>query len=123
MFRKTGNKLPNSRRVGQTPYPVAIADALRSELGQSHRAIKTVMLWTGASDRTAKNWLSGAYGPSGDHLIGLARESDAVLATLLSLAGRSQYMIAIDLIAIQNALSAATSLIDNLLDAAPDGRK
>jgi hypothetical protein len=123
MFRKTGNKLPNSHRVGRAPYPAAIADALRSELGQSHRAIKTVMSWTGVSDRTAKNWLSGAYGPSGDHLIRLARESDAVLATLLSMAGRSRHMIASDLVAIQNALLAATSLINSLLDADPDDRE
>jgi len=114
-----GNKLLGGHRVGHVPYSMAIADALRRELGQSHRAAKTLMMWTGASDRTAKNWLSGAYGPSGDHLIRLARESDAVLATLLDLAGRRRHMIAADLVAIKDALLAATSLIDGLLDDNP----
>ena len=72
----------------QTAYRKAIADALRCELGLTHRAIKTVMRWTGASERTAKYWLSGERGPSGEHLIRLAQHSDAVLITLLTMAGR-----------------------------------
>jgi hypothetical protein len=94
---------------------MSIADALRTELGQSHRATKTLMRWTGASDRTAKNWLSGCCGPRGDHLIQLARESDTVLAALLGLAGRNQHMVGADLLSIRNALVAATELIDGLL--------
>jgi len=47
----------------QTAYRTAIADALRRELGPTHQAIKTVMRWTGASERTAKYWLSGERGP------------------------------------------------------------
>jgi hypothetical protein len=43
---------------------------------------------TGASERTVKYWLAGERGPSGDHLIALARHSDAVLFMLLALAGR-----------------------------------
>lgn len=38
----------------QTAYRKAITDALRRELGPTHQAIKTVMRWTGASERTAK---------------------------------------------------------------------
>ena len=50
--------------------------------------IKMAMRWTGASERTVKYWLAGERGPSGDHLIALARHSDAVLFVLLALAGR-----------------------------------
>ena len=71
MFPKTGNKL-HPRRLDSRTYARAIADALRTELGQSHRATKTLMKWTGASERTVKNWLSGAYGPSGDNLVQLS---------------------------------------------------
>lgn len=46
------------------------------------------MRWTGASERTVKYWLAGERGPSGDHLIALARHSDAVLFMLFALAGR-----------------------------------
>lgn len=72
----------------QAAYRRAIADALRRELGLTHQAIKTVMRWTGASERTAKYWLSGERGPSGEHLIQLAQHSDAVLITILTMAGR-----------------------------------
>ncbi|MCX7302698.1 MAG: XRE family transcriptional regulator [Rhodobacterales bacterium] len=74
--------------AGQTVYRKAIADALRRELGPTHQAIKTVMRWTGASERTAKYWLSGERGPGGEHLIRLARHSDAVLITILTMAER-----------------------------------
>ena len=46
------------------------------------------MRWTGASERTAKYWLSGERGPSGEHLIRLAQHSDAVLITILTMAQR-----------------------------------
>jgi hypothetical protein len=114
MFRKRGN-IFLSGRAPQESYATSIADALRTELGQSHRATKTLMRWTGASDRTAKNWLSGCCGPSGGHLIQLARESDTVLAALLGLAGRNRHMVGADLLSIRNALVAATELVDALL--------
>ena len=59
-----------------------------SELRGTRRAIKTVAKWTGASERTAKNWLSGKRGPSGQHLIALLGQSDALLDRVLVLAGR-----------------------------------
>ena len=119
MFRKRGNKLPTSGSRQSDSYAASIADALRTELGQSHRATKTLMRWTGASDRTAKNWLSGCCGPSGRHLIYLARESDIVLATILGLAGRNRHMVGADLLQIRSALLSATELIDGLLRVEP----
>ena len=65
-----------------------MAMALHEELGSTNRAIKMAMRWTGASERTVKYWLAGERGPSGDHLIALARHSDAVLFVVLALAGR-----------------------------------
>jgi len=115
MFPKTGNKFPEPPDHAQREYASSIADALRSELGQSHRATKTLMRWTGASDRTAKNWLNGCCGPSGTHLIQLAHESDIVLATLLGLAGRNQHMVGAELLKIRAALVDATALIDEQL--------
>ena len=69
-------------------YRAAIALALHSELGSTHRAIKTAMRWTGASERTVKYWFAGERGPSGEHLISLARHSDAIVLVLLALAER-----------------------------------
>jgi hypothetical protein len=114
MFPKTGKKLP-PRQLDPHAYAGAISDALRAELGESHRATKTLMRWTGASERTAKNWLSGSCGPSGDNLVQLARESDGVLATVLALAGRNEHMVGADLLSIRSSLRAATRLVDELL--------
>lgn len=119
MFPKKGNKLPDEPAAGSGGYASSIADALRTELGQSHRATKTLMRWTGASDRTAKNWLSGCCGPSGSHLIQLVRESDIVLAAILGLAGRNRHLVGADLLQIRTALVEATALLDQLLGAEP----
>lgn len=54
----------------------AMAMALHEELGSTSRAIKMAMRWTGASERTVKYWLAGERGPSGDHLIALARHTE-----------------------------------------------
>ena len=82
MLPKKGRVLP------ATDYADVIAFALRGELGESHRAIKTVMRWTGASERAVKNWLSGASGPSGMHLVRILRYSDGALETLLAASRR-----------------------------------
>ena len=69
-------------------YRTAIGAALRDELGLTHRAVKTAMRWTGASERTVKYWIAGERGPSGEHLIALARPSDIVFHMVLLLADR-----------------------------------
>ena len=87
-----------------------IAAALKRSLGDSRAGVKTVAAWTGANEKTVKNWCSGTYGPSGAHLIALARHSDEVLSTFLAMAGREDLMVAIK-------LSAAEDAISDLLDA------
>ena len=67
MFPKKGNYFPNGTGAGKgkVSYAAAIAAALRAELGDSHQAVKTnTMRWTGANERTVKNWLAGKWGPS-----------------------------------------------------------
>jgi len=114
MFPKAGKKLLQ-RSGSSTDYAEAIAEALRAELGATHRATKTLMRWTGASERTAKNWLSARCGPSGFHLVRLARESDIVLATLLALAGRNHHMVGAELLGVREALARLVQLIDTTL--------
>jgi hypothetical protein len=89
------------RRKPPDRFAREIGEALRSELNDSHKAIKTVMSWTGASERSAKNWLSGVHGPGGWHLILLARHSEAVVATILRLAERDQLVPGVRLRALQ----------------------
>lgn len=69
-------------------YARAIRDALRSELGPIHHANKTIRQWTGARERTIKNWLDGTCGPRGEHLLLLACHSDSVFEAILMLAER-----------------------------------
>lgn len=87
---KKGKILPNSSvvKLSEIDYAATIANALHEELGQDRHAAKTAMAWTGASERTTKNWLAGTNGPSGLHLVGLAQHSDAVFEVFLLMAGR-----------------------------------
>ena len=82
-----------------------IASALKRSLGDSRAGVKTVVAWTGANEKTVKNWFSGTYGPSGAHLIALARHSDEVLGTFLAMAGREDLMVAIKLAGAEEAIS------------------
>ena len=94
---KKGKVFPKKGRVlhSQTEserYAVVIAAALRQDVGGTHRAIKTVVRWTGANERTVKYWLAGTSGPKGEHLVALAHHSDAVHEAFMRLAAREQAM-------------------------------
>lgn len=103
MLPKKGIVFPNGENLG--PYPKAIAYALKYELGSAHQAVKIIRRWTGAGERTVKNWMAGLSGPSGQHLVELIRHSDDVLAVLLILAGRQQVVTAQRLVDVRNKLA------------------
>jgi hypothetical protein len=90
MFPKKGNKFHHQvqRADIELQFVRGIAAALHTELGSTHQATKTVMHWTGASDRSVKHWFAGTHGPSGAHLIQLMRHSDEVVKCVLYLADR-----------------------------------
>ena len=120
MFPKKGKGFPGTGGTrGKLDYAASIATALRGELGDSHQAIKTVMRWTGATDRTAKNWVTGIRGPTGEHLISLARHSDAVFEVIIRAAGRESLLIALQLIDAREKLAAALEILDQLVADAP----
>jgi hypothetical protein len=116
MFPKTGKFFPDGDGGGrgEVHYAQAIAAALVRDLGTTHQAAKTAMRWTGAHERTVKNWLAARYGPSGRHLIDLMRHSDAVLGTALQLAGRTEAITATGLIALRHRLAETVMQIDEL---------
>jgi hypothetical protein len=113
MLSKKGTVFPNADDLG--PYSRAIAYALKCELGSTHQAVKIVMGWTGAGERTVKNWLAGISGPSGQHLVDLVRNSDDVLAVLLILAGRHQAMASQRLIDVRNKLAETIQQVDAMM--------
>ena len=116
MFSKKGKVFPNrdGRSHPEIDYATAIAAALRDDLGGTHRATKTVMRWTGASERTVKNWFAASSGPRGEHLVALIRHSDAVFEALLLLAGRDQAVAAKKLIDARDALAKMLEIIADL---------
>ncbi len=68
-----------------------------------------------------KNWFSGTYGPSGAHLIALARNSDEVLATFLAMAGREDLMVAIKLAEVEEAVAELLEAVRQLNRSRPSG--
>lgn len=124
MFPKKGNYFPNGNGGGngRISYPAAIAASLRAELGDSHQAVKTVMRWTGANERTVKNWFSGRRGPRGEHLLALIRHSNLTLEVVLQLAGREQIIAAKALLDARNALADMLAQIDLWMNGKPRQR-
>lgn len=111
MFPNEGRIVHRAREIDCLTYASQIADALRLELGSTNCATKTMMRWSGASDRCVKNWLSGSCGPSGRHLLMLARHSDAVLASMLKLSGRQGVLLTSQFRPLREALSGAVEAI------------
>lgn len=116
MLPKTGKVLPprgGGTETGLT-YAAVVAAALHRELGDTHRAIKIVMRWTGASERTVKHWYAGTTGPNGEHLIALLRQSDEVLESCLMMAGREHAIAAQKLIEARDVLADTLARIAEL---------
>jgi hypothetical protein len=124
MFPKKSNYFPNGTRAekGRINYPAAIAAALRSELGGSHQAVKTVMRWTGANERTVKNWFAGRRGPRGEHLLSLIGHSNVILELVLRLAGRDQIIAGKTLFDARNMLAKMLAQIDSWMNDAGRSR-
>lgn len=114
MFPKKGKFFPrgNDRENDSTSYASMVATALRTELGNSHRATKTVMRWTGASERTVKHWLAGRYGPGGAYLIVLMRESGALYEAVLTVAGRRDAIVAARMLAAHGTIAEIMALVE-----------
>jgi hypothetical protein len=100
-FPKKGKFFPNRDGNGKAnfdlddhAFALKIAAALNSELKDRNSRAKLVAGWTGANERTVKNWISGRYAPSGRHLVVLAQQSDQVLNAILMMADRQDLLLA-----------------------------
>lgn len=122
MLHKKGNSFHRecAGPVSASEYREAISSALAQELGGAGSAAKVAIRWTGASERTAKNWLSGSYGPTAENLIELLRHSDTVLAAVLELAGRGEAMTTERLKRVRTELAEVLSNLDAICDAGDD---
>jgi chloramphenicol 3-O-phosphotransferase len=115
-FPKKGKVFPPSTGMpsGAISYATAIGQALRQELGGTNQAIKVLVRWTGANERTVKNWLTGRNGPSGEHLVALIRHSSIALNTVLYLADRKQAIVGEELAQTREMLVDMIKLIKTL---------
>ena len=118
MFPKKGNVFPSrsADRISGKRYAAAMAAALRAELGETHQAIKIVMRWTGANERTGKNWFSANSGPSGEHLLAIVRHSDAALEAVLLLARRRPALSAEKFVAVRNTLVEILKMMETVVE-------
>jgi hypothetical protein len=91
-----------------------IAAALQRASAESGLQIKTVAGWTGANERTVKNWFSGQYGPSGEHLLILARHCHEVLKTMLAIMERQDLLIALEFVEIEQRIARLTLLVQEI---------
>lgn len=87
MLQKKGRRLPAWKGVlsGREVYAQTIAELLRKEHGDSHRAVKQLMRQTDASERTVKHWLSGQHGPDTVYFLRLVVSSPVIRAFVLGL--------------------------------------
>lgn len=78
------------------------------------RFVDTLMQWTGANERTVKNWLAGSSGPSGSHLVDVMHHSNGVFAAMLVMSGREQSLAVQKLIGARDLLIMMLELITDL---------
>jgi hypothetical protein len=93
-FPKGGGDGSGNFGLDDRAFAMKIASALKSELKDRNSRAKLVAGWTGANERTVKNWILGRYAPCGRHLVVLAQHSDQVLNAILSMAGREELLLA-----------------------------
>lgn len=96
------------------PFGETIAAALKAEFGSAPSAVKRVARLAAANERTARNWIEGRNGPSGDHLVRLMRHSDAVFDLVLSLSRRDRVVVGAMLMNLREHLVAVTAAIDSM---------
>lgn len=116
MFPKKGSSFPIGRDIlTDTEFAQIIASALKIEFGSTRHGAKTIMKWTGASQRTAKNWLNGTHAPSSLHLVLLARESNAILKALMLVADRPEMSLGASLISLRRLLADTLASVDEMM--------
>ncbi|WP_053240056.1 hypothetical protein [Pleomorphomonas koreensis] len=113
-FPKSGNMLPDRRhgKPRKLSFARLVSTALRSSLKGQSSKVKTVALWTGANERTVKNWLSGERAPSGDHFLGLAANCPAVLAAFLAAIQRNDCLVMADIEEARAKVAAALMALE-----------
>ena len=114
----SGKSFPNlhTKMAASGDYNIAtvIAETLRQTFGGTRAAVKTVVAFTGACERTVKNWFEGKNAPNGENLVELARHSDEILEVFLLMADRGDVLSAKKLVDARDKLIEMLEIIDQL---------
>lgn len=121
-FPVSGNVFPkrHRREPRKRSFAKLVSTALRASLRGQSSSIKTVALWTGANERTVKNWFAGSRAPSGDHFLGLAANSPAVLAAFLAAIHRNDCLVMADIEEARAKVAAALLALEAVRAAQQD---
>jgi hypothetical protein len=113
---KKGGKLPaqRTRQKHAQEFAMAISDALEEEVAWG-ASIKTIMAWTGAGERTVKEWLAGSNAPRAFQLECLFKSSEAVYRRIMLRTGRQPAVTRYQLESIRGQLSSLAEALDAAL--------
>jgi hypothetical protein len=118
-FPKKGKVLPKTLQ-DDARFAVMVARVLRRSVGERSSAIKMVARWTGAGERTVKNWFSGRNAPSGDHFLELVRNCPDMLDEFLSAAGQTERLSGVNIRRARLALVSALLNLDKVMESEED---
>lgn len=114
-FPEKGNIFPNGRTSDET-FAKLVSSVLCRALGERSSAIKVVARWTGAGERTVKNWFVAKNAPSGDHFLELVRHCPDMLDEFLAAAGQKERLAGVSVRAARLALVTSILALDKLMD-------
>lgn len=113
-----GKFFPGSSDGSLPPRGMTFAQEIAAALAKAAAArgvhVKTVARWTGANERTVKNWFAGTYGPNGEHLLVLARHCDEVLDTMIVIMDRRELLVGYKISDIERSIRELTEAIGDL---------
>jgi hypothetical protein len=113
---KKGEESPSARTRQEQAreFAQAVADALKEEVARG-ASIKTIMAWTGAGERTVKEWLAGSNAPRAFQLECLIRSSEVVYERVMIRTGRKPVVNRQRLEAVRGQLTGLAGAIDAAL--------
>lgn len=119
-FHKTGKFLHRSGGDGEDAFAAMVSMVLRGRFEDRPASIKVVARWTGASERTVKNWFSGHCAPRGHFFRSLVLNCPEMLdAFLLSVGGGDRLAFA-KLMEVQRVLKETLAQIEVLTTGTSD---
>jgi hypothetical protein len=118
MLPKTGRIFRNGSgdNAPRLVYARAVSEALKKGSRSTPHMTKKIRQWTGAGERTIKNWLEGSCGPRGEHLLLLAYYSDEVFEAILTLTERDRNIARPKLRIICDEMTKSLRVFRNLMD-------